>query len=525
MPATDQGHLIITGFMGTGKTTIGRLVAQRLGRPFVDTDALIEARAGRSIARIFAEQGEAAFRQIEADLCRELSAQAGLVIATGGGMLIAPANRQLMESCGRIVCLTASPEAIIQRIAHVGNRPLLAEPDPLAAARRILAQRAPVYDSFEWQVDTTNLNAEAVADEVLRLWRARRLTLHGPAGAYPLLIREGALAHLGEFLARLGRQGTVAVVSNPTVWDLYGAQATAGLQRAGFLVAPCQMPDGEEFKTLATVASLYEQFLDAGLERSGTVLALGGGVVGDVAGFAAATYLRGVPVVQAPTTLLAMIDSSAGGKTGVDLPRGKNLVGAFHHPIGVVIDPDALATLPAVQTRCGLAEALKAGLIGDPALFELLRAGPPWPWIELIERSLAVKIAVVEEDPDERGRRAVLNLGHTAAHALERLSNYRLPHGEAVAVGLVVAARISAGLGRCAASLPDEIAAALRRLGLPTAWSGPHAPAEVLAAMATDKKRRGGRLRWVLPARVGEVFIADDVPDAVVLDALTATRA
>jgi len=507
-------NLIITGFMGTGKTTVGRMVAERLNRPFVDTDVLIEERAGRSITCIFAEQGEAAFRQMEADACRELGARAGLVIATGGGMLLAPANRQLLEQSGRIVCLTAAAERVVERVAATGDRPLLAEPDPLEAARHILATRASLYASFAWQVDTSDLSPAEAAEAVLRLWRARRLTVN-TRDAYPILIQEGILGELGRLLGQAGRRGAAVIVSNPTVWDLYGAQVQRGLD-----ATPCLIPDGEQFKTLATVAALYEQFLDAGLERSGTVVALGGGVVGDVAGFAAATYLRGVSVVQVPTTLLAMVDSSVGGKTGVDLPRGKNLVGAFHQPRAVAIDPLALETLPAAQLRCGLAEALKAGLIADPALFDLVAAGPPWPWIELLERALAVKIAIVEEDPHERGRRAILNLGHTVGHALERLSAYCLPHGEAVAIGLVIAAEIAAGLGRCPAGLPAQIAGALGRLGLPTAWPGPHAPADVWAAMAHDKKRQAGRLRWILPLRIGAVEIDDAVPREVVLAAL-----
>jgi len=253
-------------------------------------------------------------------------------------------------------------------------------------------------------------------------------------------------------------------------------------------------------------------------------VALGGGVVGDVAGFAAATYMRGLPLVQVPTTLLSMIDSSVGGKTGVDLPHGKNLVGAFHHPLLVVIDPLALATLPARQVSCGLAEMLKHGVIADAGLFAHLQAGPPWDWVELVERAVAVKIEVVEEDPAEQGWRAVLNLGHTAGHALERLSAYRLPHGEAVAIGLRVAAGVAAEMGLCDAGLPAEIDAALVALGLPLEWVGPHTPADVLAAMGADKKRRHGRLRWVLPRCIGAVEIVDDVPADVVLRVLARTR-
>jgi 3-dehydroquinate synthase len=343
-------------------------------------------------------------------------------------------------------------------------------------------------------------------------------------GARASHIREGALSELGQPLTNLDRRGSIAIVSNPTVWGLYGERTVESVGKAGFKATPCIMPDGEEHKTLATVANLYEDFLDAGLDRSGIVVALGGGVVGDVAGFAAATFMRGVSLVQIPTTLLSMIDSSVGGKTGVDLPHGKNLVGAFHQPGLVVVDPQTLSTLPASQVACGLGETLKHAIIGDPTLFNLLEIGPPWDWIDLITRSVAIKIAIVEEDPFEKGQRAVLNLGHTAGHALEFLTDYRLPHGEAVSIGLVVAAHLSALLGKCAAHLPDQISAALAKLGLPVVWAGDFRSADILVAMAHDKKRRQGRLRWILPLDIGEVAIFDDVPEETILAALAATR-
>jgi len=522
--ATQNGNLILTGFMGTGKTTVGRILARRLNRPFLDCDDLIEERAGMTISEIFTSRGEAAFRQLETGLCRELNGQSGLVIATGGGMLIDPVNRQLMEGSGRVICLLTTPEAAVERLAGRDNRPLLAESDQLAAARQILEKREAIYNSFEWRVETAGRAPEEVADEALRLWETRRPIVHGPTGDYSIHIQESILARLGQLVANLGRRGRIVLVSNPTVWELYGVTATQSLESAGFDVTPCPMPDGEEHKTLETVARLYEDFLNAGLDRSGTVVALGGGVVGDVAGFAAATFMRGIPVVQVPTTLLSMIDSSVGGKTGVDLPRGKNLVGAFHHPILVVIDPDVLSTLPAQQIGCGLAETLKAGIIADSTLYDLLLAGPPFPWTEVLERALRVKIDVVEEDPYEAGRRAVLNLGHTAGHALERLSGYGLLHGEAVAVGLVIATHIAVDMKVCESDLPAHLQNALHTLNLPATWAGPHSPDEVLAAMAHDKKRRRGRQRWILPRRIGEVEIVEDVPDEIILSALEQTR-
>lgn len=516
-------NLILTGFMGTGKSTVGRRVAERLGRPFVDMDELIVARAGMSIPEIFARLGEPAFRQMEAEVCRELAGQSGLVIATGGGTLINPTNRRLMESGGRVVCLWASPETVIERLAGEHGRPLLNAPNPLAEARRILEQRRDAYRSFPWQVDTTGRSIEEVVEAVLRIWRAQLLNVQLPDSGYAIYILEGALEHAGLLIRRLGSWSGVVIVSNPTVWELYGGRLRTSLASVGLSAVPALMPDGEAFKTLTTVAELYERFLDAGLDRAGLVVALGGGVVGDTAGFAAATYMRGVSFVQVPTTLLAMIDASVGGKAGVDLPRGKNLVGAFHQPRLVIIDPLVLESLPPAQIRQGLAEALKAAVIADAELFDILLAGPPWPWPEVIARALQVKIDVVQRDPHERGWRAVLNLGHTAGHALERLSGYAVPHGEAVAAGMMVAAHVAEIMGHCGPALVNRMALALQQLGLPTGWPGAYPPAQVLEAMGSDKKRRHGRLRWILPRDIGEVEIAEDVPAEVVLEALRRT--
>jgi 3-dehydroquinate synthase len=284
----------------------------------------------------------------------------------------------------------------------------------------------------------------------------------------------------------------------------------------------CLIPDGEQHKTLDTAASLYEQFLAGGLDRSGGVLSLGGGVTGDIAGFAAASFMRGVRFVQVPTTLLSMVDASVGGKTGVDLPQGKNLVGAFKQPDLVLIDPEVLTTLPPEELRAGMAEVLKHGVIGDPALFADLEAGPQEGQgigSQQIARALRVKAAIVEEDPFEQGRRAVLNLGHTVGHALERLSGFRLRHGEGVGIGMVAAARIAAMLGRADSALVGRIEAALQAWGLPVRC--PEFAVEAIwGAMAHDKKRQGSGLRWVLPGAVGQVEITETVPREVVVAVL-----
>jgi shikimate kinase/3-dehydroquinate synthase len=522
---TMDNNVILTGFMGTGKTTVGKEIARRMDRPFVDMDVEIEARAGKPIVHIFAEDGEATFRRMEAALCEELSGQRELVIATGGGALVDPSNRTLMMESGTVVCLSCDAGEILRRVGNNADRPLLNVADPLAEVERLLQARREAYAALPWQIDTTALSIEQVIAQVTQITRIITLPVHHPTGRYDIHINEGIQAHVGRFMRAAGvpEGSRVAVVSNPVVAPLYSAQVEASLCQAGFRPFPCTIPDGEQHKTLSTVASLYDQFLDGRLDRSGRVLSVGGGVTGDVAGFAAASFMRGVPVIQVPTTLLAMVDASVGGKTGVDLPQGKNLVGAFKQPELVVIDPEVLATLPSEEVRSGMAEVIKHGVISDPALFEELEDGGGDSGLRIegsqIARALRVKIDVVEEDPFERGRRAVLNLGHTVGHGLERLSDFGLRHGEGVSIGMVAAARIAVVLKRAAPPLADRIEAALAAWSLPVRCPPFDADA-IWEAMRHDKKRRGRAQRWVLPTAIGEVEIVEDVPPDVVRSVL-----
>jgi shikimate kinase/3-dehydroquinate synthase len=518
-------NLVITGFMGTGKSAVGRTVADRLGREFVDSDELIEARAGRSVADIFEREGEAHFRALEANVCRELSSPRGRVVASGGWMLGPPDNRAAVEAGSLVVCLHADVPTLIKRLGDAHGRPMLRDADWQARLEQLLTRRQPTYRSFPMQVDTSRLSIEQVADRVLGLWESFRqvtqpetLPVMAPGGDYAVTIGENLIDRLGPLVKGLGRWTSVAVVSDEVVGPLHAGRVAASLEDAGLQVSRCTMPAGEANKTLATVSDLYNQLLGAGLDRSGLVIALGGGVVGDVAGFTTATYMRGLPLVQIPTTLLAMIDSSVGGKTGVDLPAGKNLVGAFKQPALVVIDPGVLGSLPGAEFRAGLAEVVKAGIIGSPELFDRLEDGrTELPWI--IREAVAVKIDVVQADPYEQGRRAVLNLGHTFGHAFERLSNYQLRHGEAVSIGVAVATRLAMYVKRCPSDVGQRIIGLLDHLGLPT--KAPDYAAEaVWEAMTSDKKKRGKHLRFVLPLDIGQVDTFDDVPREAALAVL-----
>ncbi|HQE93535.1 MAG TPA: 3-dehydroquinate synthase [Anaerolineae bacterium] len=532
-------NIVLTGFMGTGKTTVGREVAQRLNRPFVDMDDIIVARAGKPIPRIFAEDGEAEFREMEAAVCAELSAQDGLVMATGGGALVDAANRRVMQRSGVVICLDAKPDEILRRVGDNDERPLLNVADPHAEITRLLAARCEAYAAIPWHIETSGREVDDVVARVLALAETITLPVHHPGGEYPIHIGRGLLMHLGGALRAAGvREGArVAVVTNTVVGPLYAGQVETVLQDADCRPFVCTIPDGEQHKTLDTVRTLYDHFLAGALDRSGVVLALGGGVTGDIAGFAAATFMRGTRFVQVPTSLLAMTDASVGGKTGVDLPQGKNLVGAFKQPELVLIDLDVLNTLPEAEFRAGMAELLKHGLIGAP---ELLRESANQRIGELrimnhesritncelpitnyqlpvadLARSLQVKIEIVEEDPFERGRRAVLNLGHTTAHGLEQVSAFTLRHGEAVSIGMVAAARIAEALGRAEPGLAAHIAEVLAAWGLPVTCP-PYSVDAIGAAMLHDKKKQGQGLRWILPRAPGDVEIVDDVPENLV---------
>ena len=584
--------------MGTGKTCVGRLVAQRLNREFVDMDQVIEAREGASVAEIFARHGEPYFRARERELCAELSARDNLVIATGGGALVDATNLAQFASAA-VICLDASPEEIWHRLNRVDDRPLLngqwrrasgegrIANGELNHSRRdriesLLAARQTAYAQIQVHVQTTRRSIEEVARAVMDRFaggtghtgdvgarfalapalhsapepafgpgtppsgsvrqqtsnagpgaqaRSVPLQVRTPGGSHTIWLGKGVLDRTGEILPRTEFAARCAVVTNPTVGELYATRLADSLSAGGFDPVVVQIPDGEEYKNLDTLRSLYDQFIAARLERRSAVLALGGGVIGDIAGFAAATFMRGVPFVQLPTTLLAMADASIGGKVAVDHPAGKNLIGAFKFPHAVIADPDVLATLPVEEFRAGLAEVVKGAIIGDAELFDELASGEVdaprsagWG-PDLIARAIRVKIDLIERDPFEENVRAYLNLGHTFGHALETLSSYRLRHGYAVAIGIAIAARLAWRIGWCEAATRDRIVDLLDRKSLPTRAPREFDAGQILEAMSADKKNREGKLRLILPRAIGQVDIADNVARDEIVAALEDSRA
>ena len=344
--------------------------------------------------------------------------------------------------------------------------------------------------------------------------------------SYDVVVGLDVLDTIGERMAALGVRGRCGVVTSDKVGALYRSRVERSLAHAGLTPVVVQIPDGEEHKTLATLSGIFDTLLRAGVERGTPLVALGGGVVGDVTGFAAATLLRGLPIVQVPTTLLAQVDAAIGGKTAIDHPVGKNLIGAFHQPRLVLADVGVLGTLPRRELVAGLAEVVKYGVIGDAELFARIERDPsavltidPTAFVPIVAACARQKAAVVSADErEERGERAVLNFGHTVGHALEAVTSYgRFLHGEAVAIGMVAAARVSAGLGRCDAATVDRISRLLARLGLPVEIPTDVPPAALGAAMRADKKSVDGRIRFIAVEHVGRVTVvplaAQDIVD------------
>ena len=512
---------------GSGKTSVGKILAENLALPFFDLDQKIEELAGKPIPDIFEQDGEAGFRQLEKKAVQEIVKLEWGVIALGGGALIDEDNRDVVSRRGSTIMLGASEQAIIDRlIFDEVQRPLLGVQDKTtfnSKLKKLLAERASHYASFENQIVTDSRTPTEIAWDTqieLGAFHVRGMAASPGRGSIPGVDKGrpgplgydvrvwGAFVGLGQALRLRDLSGPIALVTDQNVAEHYLVQAEKSLMEAGYSTRAITIQPGETTKTLSMVSHLWQEFLAAGLERRSTVVALGGGVVGDLAGFAAATYMRGIPWVYVPTSLLAMVDASLGGKTGSDLPQGKNLVGAFHAPQIVLTCTSTLNTLPRVEERSGMAEVIKTGIIGDPGLFDLSKASLEMideDYDEIIRRAMAVKIQVIEADPYEGGQREVLNLGHTIGHAVEKVSDYQLRHGEAVAIGMVAEARLAERIGMAEHGLADKIAETCKLIGLPVEIPGNLPLEELLEAMKVDKKRQGAKVKFALPVKIGEV--------------------
>lgn len=502
-----MGNIWLIGMMGSGKSTVGKRIAAASARGFVDADALLEGADGQSIAGIFEEQGEAAFRELESTEIQRLSGaprSSNQVIATGGGAVIDPANVDAMRRSGVVVWLDAPAGVLAGRIRGK-HRPLLAGAEVESRLAEILTSRHRLYQ----RAAHFRINADAPVEEVVS--RAASCARIPVGDSSEVLIGPG---FPGRLLPESSGREQAVVICQPgsrlvagSVVDQLGSQAATTL---------IEVPDREEAKSIDTLAMLYDRLADLNLGRHDTIVGVGGGAATDLAGFVAATWLRGIESVLVPTTLLGAIDAAIGGKTGINV-MGKNLVGAFWHPSRVVINLDVLSRLPEPLLREGAAEAVKAGFIADTRLVDLfMHHGLAFPMGEVVRRAVAVKAEVVSEDFREAGRRAILNFGHTLGHGLEVVCG--LSHGHAVAVGMVAAAAVSAdrhGFDEARVRVP------LERLGLPTGIDHTD-PEAILQLVQRDKKRTASGLRMVLLRDIGDPVV-EYVDEAALRRGLEAT--
>jgi shikimate kinase/3-dehydroquinate synthase len=507
--------VVLSGFMATGKSTVGPRVAARLGLGFVDTDAEIERATGKSVADLWRLEGEPAFRAREAALVeRLLSDGPAKVVAFGGGTVTHDRTRRLAVSRAIVVTLTASAETIVARVPDLAARPNLAVGgDPVARARELLGLRAESYAECHLALSSEALDPEAVADAVVALTQRDPLLVPLGVRSYGIDVCAGDPSRLTDAIARAA-PSSIVLVSDSNVQRARGEAVKAALRPLAIEVHRVTLPPGEVHKTLASVGTIWDAALGTGVDRDALVLAFGGGVVGDLAGFAAACLLRGVRFIQAPTTLLAMVDSSVGGKTGFDHPTGKNLLGAFHQPSAVVADLAHLETLPARERLAGLAEVVKIALATDATLFDRIEShaaalarGDLDALMPVVRAAIDAKIRVVRDDEREAGVRALLNLGHTVGHALEAHGGYgRWLHGEAVAMGTVAEMHAASALGWTPRAVTERAAALLGALGLPVA-AGRDELAAAWPFVSSDKKRSGDAIRLPVVTKVGEAHL------------------
>ena len=554
--------IVLVGMMGAGKTSIGRRLASTLGLPFVDADVEIENAAGMTISEIFARHGEAYFRDGERRVIARILADGQRVLATGGGAYINPVTRERIAEKGVSIWLKADAEVLLRRVRKRPNRPLLHTRDPEQTLRELIDARYPVYALADFCLISRegphDLMVQSIMDTLERGLETLPRLQHAPkeqamppapescaaqsrtvvpvelgSRRYEILIGDGLLAEAGAQIARIAPKAACAIVTDETVARHHLPALEASLEAAGIRHARIVVAAGEASKCWTTFARVCDEIIAARMERGDLVVALGGGVVGDLAGFAAAATRRGMRFVQIPTTLLAQVDSSVGGKTAINSEHGKNLIGAFHQPSLVLADTGTLATLDPREFRAGYAEVAKYGLIDDAPFYTWLEQN----WEEIFARGPALtqaiatscrsKAAVVARDETEQGDRALLNLGHTFGHAFESLTHFntaRLNHGEGVAIGMGCAYRFSAKLGHCGPEDAQRVERHLRAVGLPSritdiaGWNA--GPQPILDAMFQDKKVERGALTFILARGVGQTFFAKGVPAEAVSDFL-----
>jgi shikimate kinase / 3-dehydroquinate synthase len=522
--------IVLVGFMGAGKTTVGRLLADALGTGFVDADDEIERRAGVTVADVFSTRGEEAFRSLEGEVIAELLSRRPGVIALGGGALGLPDTRRRLElaESATVVYLGVDHEAALARVGEDSGRPMLR----LADARTLHTGRLRTYEQVAAvSIDTTYRKPDEVVSAIVD-WlhapahdvRARRVEVRVEPRPYAVIAGAGAATRIASLVPDLSLAERAFVITHPELLSI-GEMVAESFRSAGLRTAVLDIPPGESSKSLDTAGLLYDRLGKEAAHRNDLVVGVGGGVVTDVAGFVASTFNRGMPLVHVPTTLLGQVDAAIGGKTGINLEHGKNLVGTFYQPRLVVCDVELLSTLPVEEIRAGLAEVIKYGFIAAPDLLEVteknatqILAADPELLGEIVGRSAEIKASIVAEDEREEGRRALLNYGHTFAHAIERSAGWGgIRHGEAVAVGMMAAAHLGRALGRFDQSVVEMHRRVLGAVGLPVTAS-----LEIDAlerAWLRDKKYLHG-VRFVLLKAIGEAESGVTAPRAAIVKAL-----
>ena len=570
----DLKRVVLIGFSATGKSVLAPYIAHQLNWPVVDLDVEIERVAGRSIAQIFESEGETGFRERERQAVCAAAGRDGAVIATGGGVWLDGENRALLADGGFVVALEARAATILARYAETEQARRKSGrcwPAPThSAALRRSRRRGNLLRLSDLTVHTDEIAIGEAVEEIIEAVRRRSVGVlasdarlhemqigpgiepppivdYGPdvgcvvdAGSarYPVYCAWGLLARSGDILERLGLQGRVFLIADQAIIESHGSTVLKSLGESGRGVESFAVPSGEASKSLSSLEALYDWLSSHRAERRDIIFALGGGVTTDLAGAAAATYLRGMPLVHAPTTVLGMVDAAIGGKVAIDLPSGKNLVGAFYQPRAVIADVATLATLPPRELRSGFAEVIKHGFIRDEAMLDLLDEGADalldpgaalvdesrrQLLVDVITRNQAIKAAVVSADERESDIRAILNYGHTLGHAIEAVTGYSaVLHGEAVAMGMVAVAEMGCSLGLIDEALVTRHRRLIERFGLPTESPPGLGRAEIVEAMSRDKKVVGGKQRWVLLESVGSPIVRDDVPAEVVTAAIDA---
>jgi shikimate kinase/3-dehydroquinate synthase len=515
-------HIFLVGPPGIGKSSVAPVLARHFGAAVVELDREIQRRAGKPNRDLIEQEGMDRFREVESHaLMRLARTPSWVVVDTGGGAPIREDNRRLMRSLGLIVGLRGSLDRVASGIAATHAKRPYQNVAPRDRARAVLRERRSAYADTDVTFDVDGASVEETA-RAIAAWlvsaRGVRVDVAGQERICRVLIRAGLLDHVGPHLADLGWSGRVAVVSDAATAKRYEGAVVRSLDAVGLGSVTIRVPGGERGKRLAVAARLWDALANEGIGRDGGILALGGGSVGDVAGFVAATYLRGIRIAQIPTTLLGMADASIGGKTAIDIAAGKNLVGAFHSPDAVFADLTVLATLPARQLSSGLAEVTKCAFLADRESvaqlgrsLESVRAGDLGAILAAVTIAAEVKGGIVSQDPRESGLRELLNFGHTMGHAYEAASGYRVTHGEAVAIGMVYATVLAEQLDLTAPTLRPELENLLARAALPTRARLPKA---VWSYVLRDKKARAGKLRWILPRRIGRFSEVTDVGDS-----------